>query len=125
MFKDEEVGRPADRKRCREYGWKAGKEGSRRQGRNIDRRLVAAAGRLRWQRSRPGVPQRTDDNGTNSIASYLAFDIDPSEGRGPERLKERSGLAAQEADLAITLLEQVLAVEIDNELSRIGIRFEA
>jgi hypothetical protein len=69
----------------------------------------------KWQATRRGSTQRGLD---------LSFDIDLAEGRDLCGFEERARLPREEAKPVVATVEEVLAVVIENELGRVGIRFE-
>ena len=56
--------------------------------------------------------------------SNLSLNVDSSEGRSSGAFKDVSGFAGQEGDILGAILQQLLALVIDDELSRISIRLE-
>jgi hypothetical protein len=53
-------------------------------------------------------------------ASYLAFEVDSTEGLGPRLFECRPGFSSQADNVIIAFLEQLLVI-IDDELSSFGI----
>lgn len=56
--------------------------------------------------------------------SDLTLDVDARERRSSRAFEPLSGFGSQEHDGAIVVLEEVLALVVDNELCRFNVRFE-
>jgi hypothetical protein len=54
----------------------------------------------------------------------LALDVNPGEGCRPWALEVLAGFPGQEHHCAVSVLEEMLAVMVKNELSCIGVRLE-
>lgn len=57
--------------------------------------------------------------------SYLAFDINSAKGCSLCSLEESEAFAGQKKEVVVTLLEKMLSIVVDNELSSLFVRHEA
>lgn len=68
------------------------------------------------------APGKNEDARNSSTgASDLALEVNPPEGVGSRRFEELSRVAGQEDDRLVSLLEKILAVVVNDELSGLGI----
>lgn len=58
-------------------------------------------------------------------ASYLAFDVNSTEGLFPRVVEELASFPRKEGDVVSPLIEQVLAVVVDDKLHSLGVGLKA